>query len=353
MKILIAYNFDFEEADIIPPNFYRSMASKWIELGHQVDFFPNLKLSFSYKLLCKIFKRPDISRYIIYTFFLIFNLKKYDIAFGWLSYGSLISACKILIKSKTKSCFIVYNLRKFPRKNLMQFLYVSFYFYAAKRADILLTLDSAQSEYYAKLLRRPPNATINILYGVDSNWYKSYLLKNTQDNLIFIPGSAYRDDISVIGELGGMDCKIERFQLSKNVNEFSTKFYGTLQVDYFYNQPYEVYIAHLVSASIVVIPVDSKHKPVGLTSLMECMALGKPIIISKGCSSRDYVKNGYDAVVYDQNIPGDLRNKVMDLISNKSKREYLSTNALNTAKDEFNVNKCAKEILRKINQPCT
>ena len=59
-------------------------------------------------------------------------------------------------------------------------------------------------------------------------------------------------------------------------------------------------------STVVVIAVDNGDKPAGLTSLLECMALGRPVIISNGASSRDYVRDTETGFMYEEGNWRDL-----------------------------------------------
>ena len=97
----------------------------------------------------------------------------------------------------------------------------------------------------------------------------------------FCPGSAYRDDTTLERAVSDIDVCVKSFRLdTAGVFSNSTAKVGKALIEKRINAPYAEYIDECRRATVVVIAVANGDKPAGLTSLLECMALGKPVIIS-------------------------------------------------------------------------
>ena len=288
MKLLIAYNFSVEEAHVEAPNFYKSCAEK---------VFPNFPVSTTFI--------PDLSRHPLFRFLTVIRVKKglalttcviwwlirngyeFDVIVGWSNNGIIAAVLKkILHWRNTRICLILYRL---PGQNSSGFanqLKRAILRIVSSGADLLLALDKMQAVSFGQILRRKSDTTRTLTYGVDTDWYDIRLRDIQQRVLpttIFCPGSAYRDDGTLENAIRDLEVQVKRYQLDESgMNRITTEEIGKARLEKNYNASYASYITNCRNAALVVIAVENADKPVGLTSLLECMALGRPVIITRG-----------------------------------------------------------------------
>lgn len=353
MKLLMVYNFDSLEGSIENPNFYKSCAEYiFPKFSIKTSYLPNLKKSVLYKLLVLIRFKKGLAWEICSCFWLIRYGHKYDAIIGWLTGGIIAGFLKrILLWRTTKVCLILYQvpdqysgLVKRIKSNLLKF--------SSSGCDTVLALDRLQAKSFAQILGRDLDNTKSLKYGVHTDWYDERLIKISQNVLpgtIFCPGSAYRNDSILKKAVEDLEVCIKRYQLddSSDLSKVSEKF-GMACIEKNYNIPYKDYIVECRNAAMVVIAVENSDKPVGLTSLLECMALGRPVIITDGASSRDYVIDGINGFIFEEGNWQELNKKICFLLDNPYEAERIGRNAREQARDKFGLHPCGEQLYQHL-----
>jgi glycosyltransferase involved in cell wall biosynthesis len=354
MRILIAYNFDYEDNFVIAPNFYKDCAEQiFIKYSNTVTFLPTFKNRIFFKSLAFLGFRESVITNFFTFFWLLINIHKFDIVVGWLLNGIMSSFLKkVLHLNKVKVCLILYHIPNYDSSVVCKFKhYIMHKAYGG--VNLLLALDVLQASSFRNALIGKVKNIQALRYGVDSNWYKPYLLnyihkKNIQ-NTIFCPGSAHRDDETLKKAAHNLPVEIKRYQLNKSIHEDMTvERKNKTNISTFYNKPYDEYISECLNSTIVVIAVNNSDKPVGLTSLLECMALGRPIIISDGASSRDYIQDGVNGILYKEGDWADLRKKILFLIDNPEISKKIGLLARRSVEDKYDLEGCGNKFYSQL-----
>jgi len=351
MKILIAYNFDYEENFQNAPNFYKESAEQiFKKKSNTITYLPNFKNNTFVKVFFFLGFRKSFLTNLAAFIWLLVNIHKFDIVIGWLLNGIMASFCnKVLNLKKVKVCLILYRLPSY-NSNLAGKFKRYFLNKSYAGVDLLLVLDKLQASLFREnLIGRVKNIQA-LRYGVYSSWYKSRLLshvhKKNNQNTIFCPGSAYRDDIVLEKSILNIPLKVKRYQLTtaKIIPEEKKK----SKISHFYNKPYDEYISECLDSTIVVIHVNNSDVPVGLTALLECMALGRPIIISDGASSRDYIQDGVNGILYKEGDWVDLRKKILLLPDNPEIAKKIGFHARESAQSRYDLEVCGNKFYSQI-----
>jgi glycosyltransferase involved in cell wall biosynthesis len=224
---------------------------------------------------------------------------------------------------------------------------------ASAWCELILTVAKDQATAFGLMLNRKPGTTQSFRYGVDVDFFNQLFEKKQatfKPRTIFCPGSAYRDEDVLLQSISDLEIKVTQYMLvdfhrgqSRN-NSPSIKQVGKAVVSTVFNVPYQDYIKACLEANVVVISVYNKDKPAGLTALLECMALGRPVVITQGLSSRDYVVNGVTALEYCPGDAEDLKNKIRLLLETPGLAEALGQNAREAILKEYNLQKCGAEL---------
>jgi glycosyltransferase involved in cell wall biosynthesis len=183
--------------------------------------------------------------------------------------------------------------------------------------------------------------------GVDLNFFKKYRTENTPESkpVIISSGNTGRDfDILVkvatrINFPIKIYCKPESFPKSTiipgNVEILSGEF------------PFEQICKDMANARIVLIPLaPSPQATIGLVSLLEAFALGKPVIMTKNkYIDIDLEKENIGVSVDENDVDGWVQ-AIMSLLENYPRLKEMGENSLRLAKEKFNINIFANDLAK-------
>jgi glycosyltransferase involved in cell wall biosynthesis len=353
VRLLMVYNFGVEEAHVSAPNFYQRCAeSVFPDFGVETEFLPNFRVTWIFRLLVCFGVSADHAKLLCLFGWLVWNGRRYDAIVGWVTNGLIAAALKhLLLWRNTKVVLILYRLPLFDHVTNVNRIKKAFYLLASAGADVLFALDSKQALEFAKYLGRSPSATKALKYGVDVEWYEQHgpkeLVMEKLTPVIFSPGSAHRDDRTLETAISQLPVILRRYQLdASRTQRSSLERLGRANIERKFNFDYHDYLKDCTCADIVVIAVENGDKPVGLTSLLESMALGCPIIITSGASSRDYVHDGINALVYEQGNAKQLKEKIELLLNQPELATKLGKAAKESASTKFALPRCGQDFFR-------
>lgn len=97
-------------------------------------------------------------------------------------------------------------------------------------------------------------------------------------------------------------------------------------------------------ARVVVVPVIPTDFQAGVTTLLEAMAMGKPVIVSATDGQRDIVEDGETGVLVPPGDAGALRRAVRRLMDSPDERARLGRNARRAAETRFSLDVYASTL---------
>lgn len=353
-RLLILYSFSGEEAGIEAPNFYRSCAAKVFPAFFvETTYLPNMRERRLFQWLCAAGLNESLVLMACTGLWVAQHGRKFDLMVGWLGNGLVAAAVKRLFRwRRTRICVLLYRLPSAKAHSLSARVKWQLFRWASSGADHLLALDRQQAADFAERLKRRPGTTSAIAYGVDTQWYDDVLTRREQAplaNAIFSPGSADRDDATLNAAIADLEVTVMRYQLdSSALRRSESEKIGRATIQRHYNAPYEQYITDCQNTNFVVIAVRNSDKPVGLTSLLECMALGKAVIITKGASSRDYVEDGVSGLLYEEGNCDDLRKKIMYLLDDPMRAREMGRRAFDLVRRDFGLKNTGQRFLQVV-----
>lgn len=329
MKYSILYNFEKEDQLTSAPNYYKAFGN-----------YQNNRIGQSAKF---IESRKTIGRYG--TLFLIFEIitkhQDSDIYIGWLRNGiiaGVLNSCG-LIKGEVK--IILYN-SDFTSQTLRTSLKLLFLKTLLKKNKIYFLSNKQVREF--KNLTKSDNVKF-LKYGVDLEFYKTFHFNKKQKSetnklKAIVIGSAMRDLNILEGLSHFPSLEIIKTCINLNMSKDSHKIekIGSLEITTYFNLNYEKYLEKVLNSDIVIIPVNSKYAPVGLTSLLECLALGKIVFISKGCSSEDYISDGLNGFTF--KCQSELEEKLTIYCRMSTEEKTSMERQIDKTIKEFSLHKC-------------
>ena len=183
--------------------------------------------------------------------------------------------------------------------------------------------------------------------GADVDFFKKFIIPNNQGegNYLISSGNTGRDfDILVkvaqrVAFPIKIYCKPESFPratvIPKNVEILSGEF------------PFEQICKDIANARIVLIPLAADPKATtGLISLLETMALGKPVIMTKNkYIDIDFEKENIGLTVNENDIDGWVQTITL-LLGDHQRLKKMGENGLRFATEKLNINLFAKDLAK-------
>ena len=108
---------------------------------------------------------------------------------------------------------------------------------------------------------------------------------------------------------------------------------------------YATYRTLLEQASVVVIPLEPHVYSSGQVVILEAMALGKPVVVTRVTGSEDYVQDGVDGLLVAPGDAAEMRAALAGLLASKQRQEALGAAALARVLERHTLQHYASRIL--------
>jgi glycosyltransferase involved in cell wall biosynthesis len=186
---------------------------------------------------------------------------------------------------------------------------------------------------------------ISASLGGDLNFYRRFIAQseNSSQHSVISSGNSGRDfDILVtaakkVNASFKIYCKPSSYPKSSSIPGHVELLSGEF--------PYERICKDIASASIVLIPLSRKSEGVvGLTSLLEALALGKPVIMTRNnYINIDLEKENIGLTVDEGDAEGWVQ-AISSLLNNPRRLKEMSDNSLRLAREKFNTKIFVQEL---------
>lgn len=115
---------------------------------------------------------------------------------------------------------------------------------------------------------------------------------------------------------------------------------------------HETYLSHVARASVVILPYFSSGiVEVPPFTLLECMALSKPVITSRGIVTCGIIENGINGFMIPEN-PSSLANLINFLIFNKRKARHVGQKARMTVQKKYSLTNFSSKLSHVLESCC-
>jgi glycosyltransferase involved in cell wall biosynthesis len=229
-----------------------------------------------------------------------------------------------------------------------------------RHMDTIFVYASTQFEHAVNNLGIPPEGLSLIPFHADDRFYRPMSGAQIDENQICSAGLHWRDYPTLIDAVADMpDLKVKLAAASpwsKHTNETASR---TLPANvearrYEYGALRDLYAA----SCFVVVPLYENDFQAGVTTLLEAMAMGKAVIVTRTTGQTDVVINGENGL---EVLPGDVEGlcKAIHLLrSDSALREQLGRNARQWVKQNATLDRWVEHIVsalhasaRAVNQP--
>jgi glycosyltransferase involved in cell wall biosynthesis len=198
-----------------------------------------------------------------------------------------------------------------------------------RQMDTIFVYATTQLHHAVKVLGIPGSRLSLIPFHADERFYRPVFENTVDENQICSAGLEWRDYPTLIDSVGTMpDLKVKLAAASpwsKHNNETAGR---TLPANvdarrYEYSALRDLY----AGSSFVVVPLYENDFQAGVTTLLEAMAMGKAVVVTRTTGQTDVVINGRNGM---EVLPGDcegLRNAIQLLRTDRDLRERLGRDA--------------------------
>jgi len=205
------------------------------------------------------------------------------------------------------------------------------------RIDKIFVYATTQYEYALKSLRIEPERLSLIAFNADENFYRPVTETPVEDGLVSSAGLEWRDYDTLIAaaeKLPQMTFKLAAASpWSKHTNKTENK---TLPPNvsarrYHYNELRDLY----ARSEIVCVPLLENDFQAGITTMLEAMAMGKPLIVTRTSGQTDVISDGLTGMYVNVGDAEALREALISLHADapsrrrlgEAAREWLNKNA--------------------------
>lgn len=217
--------------------------------------------------------------------------------------------------------------------------------------DKIICVSSVQKRIFARQLKVPENRIEYVPLGIDTNFFKPEI--NPVDDFILCVGDADRDDETLVKAFMNLPIKLIRVSDESKVLE---RVGALIEAGLKHSNLKEKFVLlHGVSdlqlkklyakSRIVVVPIRRhSDQPAGLTALLEAMAMGKDVVVTKGLATEDYVINGETGIVINPGDADQLKSAILELLDDDLKCKKLGSNARRSVEEKFALKRSTKKL---------
>lgn len=203
---------------------------------------------------------------------------------------------------------------------------------------------SAQKDFVVNDLFTPSQQVVQIPFMADQRFFRP-MPDIAERNQICSVGLEWRDYPTLIEAAKDINCevKIAAGSLwSKGKNEAEGREVPP-NVDvrkYKYPELRKLY----AESKIVVIPLYQTDFQAGITSILEAMAMGKPVIVTKTAGQTDTIIDRETGLYVSPSDPHDLRQKIQYLLENETERQRIGDNGRRAFLNSFTLDHLVARI---------
>lgn len=362
MKILMLVNWKVEYRRIQvgseakqPPDYYVSGEPYWFfryfHLPHEVEVIDIRSFPWLEK-----FEQEKIRFYIWQALRAIPKLKQYDliISHGMPS-GVVLSLFRRFFPTRAKH--IVFEIGSFNSAatkgmalKLMQF--------ASKSINGFIYHTSSQLDYYREYFPWIVEKTQFIHYGADTSFFspkkgsKKRENNNMEKKVILCIGYRKRDWNTLLEAYRLLQSKHpdRKKQICLRLigkDDVKIRDASIMAVPYI---PVAELKKEIEKAAVCVVPLEDFNYSFGQMTLLQQMAMEKPVIVARVASTVDYVEEGETALFYAPGKAEDLCRKLELLLEDEKLASRLAEKAAASVKDRFSEERMAVQIEKFIDR---
>lgn len=207
----------------------------------------------------------------------------------------------------------------------------------------VICLCRTQVEFAVRQLKLPPH-TVDFVYDkIDHHFFRPLGLGD--EGYVLAVGQEQRDYPTLLQAIAGTNLKLVVVASSPwSTFKKGDKVDKTDQVTTLSNIPYQELRALYDKARLVVTPLYNVDYAAGVNSVLEGMAMAKPVIVSQSPGISDYIINGETGVFTPPGDPDALRDTILSLWEQPAERARLGQNARQIVEEQINLDIYVKRV---------
>jgi glycosyltransferase involved in cell wall biosynthesis len=264
----------------------------------------------------------------------IVRQRDYDVVISHSFSSGFVLGMLRSIFSKNKPAHIVIDVGCLNggKENRLQLMLIQ---RALRTVSGLIYHSAVNEEFYQKHF--PTMKRAFVLFGADTDLFKPSE-DNPKGNYALSIGYAFRDYDVLLRAWSKIDIPL------KIVGSTETYERGLRNVELIPRISIDQLDSHIKDAKFIILPIKNVRYSIGQMTLTQCMAMQKPIIVSRAYGVSDYCEDGINCLTYECGSESEIAEKVNLLISNPDMAQEIARNARSDVLSKFNEQAMSKRI---------
>ncbi|NJN43455.1 MAG: glycosyltransferase family 4 protein [Anaerolineae bacterium] len=207
----------------------------------------------------------------------------------------------------------------------------------------IICVSKAQAEFAVEELKIPPSKVHFIYDKVDHQFFRP--MDEEPEDYILAVGQEQRDYKTLQKALAGTRIKLI-IVASSHWSTYRLPIIGEKNTKIVKNIPYHELRSLYAKARLVVIPLNNVYYAAGANSILEAMAMGKLVIVTKTPGIKEYVVDGETGLFVNSLDPESLRGKILEVWDDKDTLTRIGSNARQAVEKQMNLPNYVEKISR-------
>jgi len=251
-------------------------------------------------------------------------------------------------KLNNKIIILVQGLHDRQQKYHHNIFFHYFHKKLLNQAEIILTLSVFEKELLIKLYQLNPQKVQVLYFGADLNfWNIKNLKKEGVGDYVITAGNDMHRDYNLL--INGYNLNIPLKLITRVLNKEQLKKINNNLLFEYYQEINNILLRQLFyQAKFAIIPQTTTSATSGLSTTLQLLALGKPVLIADAPALKELFQDYQHVLYYQTANLSSFQEKIYELNNNKKLRERLSNNGKKLIEEKFNSKNMGKNILKII-----
>ena len=221
----------------------------------------------------------------------------------------------------------------------------SFFRNLRRQMDLIFVYAETQRQYGIEALGIPADHLKLIPFHADHHFYHPMDVQAGPEQVISSAGLEWRDYPTMILAVGELPIQVKlaaSSPWSKHRNETKERKLpqNVTARRYSYRELRDLY----AESSLVVVPLYDNDFQAGVTTLLEAMAMGKAVVITRTQGQRDVIEDGVNGIYVPPADPGSMRTAIESLLNDPARALQIGMAARKTIETEMSLDLWVERI---------
>jgi glycosyltransferase involved in cell wall biosynthesis len=207
----------------------------------------------------------------------------------------------------------------------------------------VICVSQAQAEFAVQSMNFP-YSKVDFLYDkVDHHFFRPD--NNRAGDYILAIGQEQRDYKILVDAIEGTDIQLV-IVASSPWSQFNLEITERPNVSLVSNVPYPELRDLYNHAELIVLPLFENNYGAGLNTMLEAMAMAKPLIITKTSGIANYIKHAETGLFTSPGNSAEMRDIISRLMGDRKERKRLGSNARQDIEENMNIDIYVEKIVK-------